>query len=188
MSLKAISHWPGHISMVNTPNVDYPGVKAKWFWSVSQYDKFFQEKEGQPAKAYIVTGVTPVPYFFGLFVGVLCHFTKQLSPEEEADNLIVTREVEFKMAELRQKRSEAMQEQRQVEHAAKEEQARLAYVGKKYEDRVAHMRSMAASNPQRKEMEKVLAGGDPDVLFLSKADAWATGYVQGHKAGKEGDK
>lgn len=187
MSVKTELHYPGTIQLVGTPAVDYPGVKAQWFWSIGSYNSFFQEGPGQ-AKPFIVVKAEPVPYLFGLLTGVLVHYTKQLAPEEEQDFHEVTRRIEFEMADIRKKRAETKAEEVSVAEAAKSEQARLAMVGKKYEDRVAHMRAMAPSDKARKDLEQALNRGDPEVLYNSKDDAFKAGYVSGYETARGGDK
>jgi hypothetical protein len=184
MSVKTELHYPGTIQLVNTPTVDYPGVKATFFWSIHSYNRFFQEGPGQ-AKPFIVVKAEPVPYLFGLLTGVMVHYTKQLAPEEEQDFHEVTRRIEFEMADIRTKRSEKKAEEQRVAKAATEEQARLALVGKKYEERVKHMRALDPSTSERKELEAALNAGDPETLYGSHTEAFKAGYVRGYEAGKD---
>lgn len=187
MSVKTeLTNYPGTIQMVNTPNVDYPGVKAEFFWSIHSYNRFFQEGPGQ-AKPFVVVKAEPVSYLFGLLTGVMVHYTKQLATEEEQDFFEVTRRIEFEMAGIKAKRAEKKAEDQRVAEAAKAEQARLALVGKKYEERVKHMRATDPSTSERKNMEAALNAGDPEVLYMDKVDAFKAGYVKGYEAGKEND-
>lgn len=181
MSIKAQSGYPGTISLAN-PAQAYPGAKAKWFWSVGAYNRFFQEKPGKPPHGMVVITAQPTPYFLGLLIGVMVQYTKQLSPEEEADMLRVTREIEFKMAEIRQEREAKAEEERRVKEATEAEMKRLAQVGAKYEERVKHARAQPTLAEQSAIMD-LLNKGDPEVLFQSKAEAFAAGYVKGHQVG-----
>lgn len=179
MSVKtALSTYPGTISLV-PQDLNYPGCKAKFFWSVGSYNRFFTEKPGSPGHAYVVVGAAPISYFLGLLLGVMVHYTKQLTAEEEADFEMVSREIEFGMQEKRRERAQARKDAHQLDLQAQAEVARLAAIGKKYEDRVAHKKSLAPSDEEYKDVEKVLNAGDPEILFLSKEEAFKAGFVHG---------
>lgn len=182
----AQGHYPGTISRIPV-DAHYPGTKTKFFWTVSAYNRFFQEKPGEPVKPYVVLEAIPTAYFFGLLVGITCTYTKQLTPVEEDDMNFVAREVEFALDKRKMERAAREDEERQVQAAAQAEQARLAFIGKKYEDRVKHMKS-APTLKERNDAEATLNGGDPEVLFGTKMEAFQAGYVKGYEMGKEGDK
>lgn len=180
MSIKSTFDYPGTISIALRDG-QYPGAKAKWFWTVSGYNRFFTEKEGQPGHGFLVTDVQHVSYFFGLLVGVMVHYTSQLSPKEKAYFLQATKELEYKMMEMRQEEEAKEEEAQRVNVAAQEEVQRLAAVGSKYEARTKHRRTLPPSSEEYKEIEKALNSGDVEVLFKDKAEAFAAGYVHGHR-------
>lgn len=183
MSVKSELGYPGTISTALRDG-QYPGVRAVWFWTVAGFNRWFTEEPGKPGHGLLVTDVQVRPYFFGLLVGVAVQYTKQLSMDEQADFLETSREIEFAMQAKRIAREAARLEARQVEEAAKAEVQRLAAVGRKYEDRVKHMRSLAPSDLQRKELDATTQAGDPELLFTSKLEAFQAGFVHGHtKAG-----
>lgn len=179
MSTKTLFSYPGTISAALRDG-QYPGCKAVWFWTVAGYNKFFTEEPGKPGHGLLVVDAQVRPYFFGLFVGVACMYTTQLSPEDAEDMTEVSRELEFAMAKRKQERAAAREEAHAVQAAANQEMARLAAVGSKYEARVKGMRAMSPSDSQRKELESMLNAGDPEVLFADKLEAFKAGYVSGH--------
>lgn len=178
MSTKtATVHYPGQISL-GIRDVNYPGCAVKWFWTVRGYQKFFAEDEDKPGHGFLVVDARPSPYFFGLLLGVMVTYTKQLTHEEEADMQFVTREIDASLAKRRQERAERQDEERRVQEAATQEQARLALVGKKYEDRVKHMKAPMTIK-DRNDAEAALNSGDPEVLFGSKMEAFQAGFAKG---------
>ena len=187
MSIKSQSNYPGQISL-GDPVQAYPGVKAKWFWTIWGYNWFFREVDGQPGHGLLVVRAEPMTYFFGLLTGILVHYTKQLTPEEEQDFLEVSREIEFAMADRRKTRQAQREQEAAIKAATDAEMTRLAQVGKKYEDRVKHMKSGTIDMKTRNDIESTLNGGDPEVLFGTKMEAFQAGYVKGYGVGKEGDR
>lgn len=186
MSVKTELNYPGTISL-GDPQQSYPGCKAKWFYTIWGYNWFFREVPGKAGHALLAVRVEPMTYFFGLLTGVLVHYTKQLSPEEEQDFIEVSREIEFAMNDRRKARREAQEKENLVKALTDQEMKRLAEVGKKYEDRVSH----AKAKPTLKEQNDAMAtlnSGDPEVLFYDKMDAFKAGYVKGYESGKGGDK
>lgn len=183
MSVKSQLNYPGTISL-GDPEQAYPGVKAKWFWSVVGYNRFFQEVPGKPGHALLVVKAQPVSYLFGLLTGVLVHYTKQLSPEEEADFLEVSREIEFGMQGRREARRAAQEQENMVAHLAQEEVKRLAGVGQRYEGSVKHARAKPTIKEQNDAMA-TLRSGDPEVLFATKQEAYNAGYVKGYESGSD---
>jgi hypothetical protein len=161
---------------------------TRWFWSTTSYNRFFQDTQVGDPKAYVVIEARPVPYFFGLLVGLMVTDTKQLDPGEEQDFQEVTREIEFAMADRRLKRAKAKEEQEAVQKAATAEQARLALVGQKYENRTKHMKTMPPGDQERKDMEALLNAGDPEILYGSKLEAYTAGYNLGYQTVKEATK
>lgn len=184
MSIKTTFDYPGTLSTALRDG-QYPGCKAKWFWTVSSYNRFFTEKEGQPGHGLLITDVQHVSYLFGLLVGVMVHYTTQLTPKEAAYFQQASRELEFKMQEMRLEEEAKEAEAQAVNVVAQAEIQRLAAVGKKYEDRVKHRATLSPSDAERKDLDKMLNAGDPDVLFKDKAEAFAAGYVQGHRVRSE---
>lgn len=187
MSVKSELGYPGTLSTALRDG-QYPGNQARFFWSVDSYNRWFTEEPGKPGHGLLITDVQCVPYFFGLLIGVMVHFTKQLAPEEQEDFLEVSREIEFGMQERRRKRALAAEEANKVQAAAKAEVERLAAVGKKYEERVKHRATLSPGDDERKSLDKTLNAGDPDVLFKDKSEAFAAGFVHGArmKSEKEG--
>lgn len=175
----AQGHYPGTISRIPV-DAHYPGTLTRFFWSVSAYNRFFQEKDGEPAKPYVVLEAIPTPYLLGLLVGITCTYTKQLSAEEEEDMNFVAREVEFALDKRRQERADRAAEEAQVKQGALAEQARLALIGKKYEDHHAWAKAKADLKEQNDALAS-LKSGDPDVLFATKADAYQAGFTNGRK-------
>lgn len=178
MSTKSELNYPGHIS-AQLRDGAWPGLKAIYFHTTKGYNKFFKEDPDKPGHGYIVVDAQPKPWLFGLIVGWSILYTNQQSPEDMEDMQLVTREVQFKLQAIRQKRAEAKAEAKLVEERAKEEVTRLANIGKKYEDRVAHLRTLPASDHVRKEIQVSLDRGDPEVMFMDKMDAYKAGYLQG---------
>lgn len=183
MSVKSLFKYPGTAS-VALRDGQYPGVKTRWFRSIAAFDKFFNEDADKPGTGYIVVDAQVVPYFFGLFVGVSAMYTNQLSADELEDMNMVSREVEFKMADIRAARAAQREQAAAVQKATEEELKRLSQVGAKYEASVKHMRSLSPSDQERKDIERTLNSGDPEILFADKREAFNAGYLRGKEVAK----
>lgn len=182
----SLGFYPGSISRIPV-DAHYPGTKTVFFWTVGAYNRFFQEKPGEPAKPFVVVEAIPTPYFFGLLVGITCTYTKQLTPEEEDDLNFVQRVTEVELQKRRMERALAREEEREVQSRAQAEQARLAMVGKKYEDHHAWAKARPTLTDQTKALAS-LKSGDPEVLFATKEEAYGAGFMNGRKSAQEGDK
>lgn len=170
--------WIGNISYAQPQGRgEYPGAMMMKFRSYKKFNDYFAP--GNSGERHMCIDKTEVPVLFGLLgVHIYAMITNQLNEEELADMMEVQRETEFAMAKRRQERKEAKEKLEAEQKANAQDRERLILVGEKYEARVKHMKSLAPGDTERKELEKLLNAGDPEVLFNDKKEAYQSGYVQ----------
>lgn len=173
--MKTANGWIGSTSYAQPQGKgEYPGATCKVFRTISGYNRYFEKNSH-----LLVINDHYIPYFFGLFTMVIVMMTNQLSPDELEDMQETSREIEFKMADRRKTKTEAREKQAALAVATRDEVNRLADVGRKYEARVKHMRSLDPTTQERKDLEKQINRGDPEILGLTnKQDSAA--YNAGH--------
>lgn len=179
MSVKSLS-WMGNISYAQPQGRgEYPGAMCKKFPTVKAFNDYF--KPGNEGESHMVIDMTYYRPWQRLFltVGVIAMVTNQLTGDELNDMMEVQREVEFAMAKRRKERQEAKEKLKAEQAVVLQNKERLALVGEKYEARVKHMKAMDPTSQDRKDIEKLINSGDPEILFTDKKEAFQTGYLQG---------
>lgn len=158
-NMKQQAGWIGSTSYAQPQGKgEYPGATCLKFWSIWSYNRYFKKN------SHLLVIDVHYVMFLGIWAMPVVMLTNQLNPQELAEMQEVSREIEFAMAERRQKRQAAEEENKRAEEAFKVEEKRLADVGRRYEARVKHMRALDPTSQERKNMEKKLNAGDKDVL------------------------
>lgn len=136
----------------------YPGVKVAFVraeGAANVADAINAWASAEDNRRFLVVSVDVIGE-----LSALIFYTKQLTPEEERDFDMVSKEIHGRLQEMRAQRAEADAKEDERKRVAEAEVKRLAAVGAKYESRIAHIKKNVAPGKEQKAALKAVEQGN----------------------------